>query len=265
MRSPFEQASAVQRQSEGIYSVAIPAGWEQGRGAFGGVVLGALARAILDAEPEKERLLRMLSGEICAPVLAVPGEIHVELLRRGKNMTYADARFLQDGKVVARASAGLSQRRRIAGESVWPEPPIQKPIEEARMIEMPEGIAPVFSRNYDFRITGPFPFTGQREAIVEGYTREALPPAQLDAPSIIGLADSYWPAVFSTMRTPRAIATAGFTAQLLMDPSELDASKHLYYRAQAPVVHEGFFVEMRELWAGDRLVAMNQQTFAILA
>ena len=27
---------------------------------------------------------------------------------------------------------------------------------------------------------------------------------------------------------------------------------------------DGFFVELRELWRGDALVAMNQQTFAVL-
>ena len=265
MRSPFELASAIEKKSEGVYSVSIPAGWEQGRGAFGGVVLGALARAIVDAEPDEGRLLRMLSGEICAPVLAKPGEIQVELLRRGKNMTNADARFIQDGNVVARASAGLSQKRSTAGESAFPASPSRPPLGAAKKITMPDTVAPAFSRNYDFRLTGPFPFSGYDKAIVEGYTREAEPPARLDAASIIALLDSYWPAIFSTLQMPRAIATAGFTAQLLIDPAELDASEHLFYRAHAPVIHEGFFVELRELWSGDRVVAMNQQTFAILA
>ena len=29
-------------------------------------------------------------------------------------------------------------------------------------------------------------------------------------------------------------------------------------------LHDGFFVELRELWHGDHVVALNQQTFAIL-
>jgi hypothetical protein len=29
-------------------------------------------------------------------------------------------------------------------------------------------------------------------------------------------------------------------------------------------LHDGFFVELRELWQGERVVALNQQTFAIL-
>lgn len=265
MHSPFEIASAVEKKGEGLYSISIPSGWEQGRGAFGGVVLAALARAILDAEPDSERLLRMLSGEICAPVLAEPSEIRVELLRRGKNMTFADARLIQAGAIVARASAGLSQERSTAGESVWPEAPAMTPLEQAKPVVMPPNIAPAFSRHYDFRLTGPYPFTGQDRAIVEGYTRELEPPARRDAPSIIALLDSYWPALFSALKMPRPIATAGFTAQLLIDPAELDPSEHLYYRAHAPVIHAGFFIEMRELWSGERVVAMNQQTFAILA
>jgi endo-1,4-beta-xylanase len=39
----------------------------------------------------------------------------------------------------------------------------------------------------------------------------------------------------------------------------------LFFRAHAHVQSAGYCVEFRELWARDRLVALNQQTFAVLS
>lgn len=52
--------------------------------------------------------------------------------------------------------------------------------------------------------------------------------------------------------------------QLLADPRALPPSEPLFYRARGVAGADNYFVEMRELWSGDRVVAMNQQTFALL-
>ena len=52
--------------------------------------------------------------------------------------------------------------------------------------------------------------------------------------------------------------------QLLVDPRTLDPAEPLYYRARGVAAADNFFIEMRELWSGDAVVAMNQQTFALL-
>ena len=63
---------------------------------------------------------------------------------------------------------------------------------------------------------------------------------------------------------PRPCATVSFTGELLCDPASLPPSEPLAYRARMGGLYEGFFVELRELWLGSTLVALNQQTFAIL-
>jgi hypothetical protein len=265
MPSPFEIASAVERVGENVYRTAIPDGWQQGRGAFGGVVLGTLARAMIASEPDPSRQLRMIAGEICAPVLSIESRVEVSVLRRGKNLTNLDARMIQDGEVVARASAGLSAPRRTGGDVYMPSPPDRKPIAESGPAVMPSPPAPSFARHYEFHVTGPLPFSRGDEPVVHGYVRERTPPSMLDAPAIIGLLDSFWPALFSVASAPRPMATAGFTAELLADPRSLDPAAPLFYRAHVAALRDGFFVEMRELWFEDSIVAMNQQTFAILA
>jgi hypothetical protein len=78
MTSAFEQGSAVTPLGDGRFAADIPDGWQQGRGAFGGLVLAALLRAMEAAEDDRARVTRSLSGELCGPVLPGP----VEIVRR---------------------------------------------------------------------------------------------------------------------------------------------------------------------------------------
>ena len=105
---------------------------------------------------------------------------------------------------------------------------------------------------------------GGAEPVTAGWIREQSPPDRLDAPALIGRLDAWWPAIFSVASQPRASATVTFTAELLCDPATLPAAEPLFYRAHVAALREWMFVEFRELWHQDRLVAMNQQTFALL-
>src|SRR5271156_4451783 len=67
-----------------LFEVEIPDGWHQGRGAFGGLVIGTLVRAITAfdaADSASPFSLRALTAELCAPVLPGPNRIRVERLR----------------------------------------------------------------------------------------------------------------------------------------------------------------------------------------
>ena len=55
-----------------------------------------------------------------------------------------------------------------------------------------------------------------------------------------------------------------FLAEFLCDPAQLDPAAPLFYRARSVAEAGGYFVDMRELWNGDELVALNQQSFAML-
>ena len=55
-----------------------------------------------------------------------------------------------------------------------------------------------------------------------------------------------------------------FAAQILTDVSALDPREPLFHRGEVTALQDGFFVEMRQLWSGATLVALNQQTIALL-
>lgn len=242
------------------FAVEIPDGWQQGRGAFGGLVLATLLRAMEQVEPTAARVTRTLSGDLCGPALAGAAEVRVRVLRRGGKQTNVQAEMVQGDNLVATATAVLSEPRTVEARhsltapapSRWQDAP---PFPYNRAM-------PSFAVNYEYRsLTPAFQVTGN--ATQEGWVREGTALAKLDAPALIGRLDAWWPTLFA-VELPRPVATIAFTAEILVDPATLPPDQPLRYRALMAAQHDGFFVELRELWHGDLPVALNQQTFAIL-
>lgn len=261
----FLDASALVAGTDGTWTWAVPDGWQQGRGAFGGLVLGALVRAAEASEPEVARRPRVVSGELCGPVLPGPTTITVRHLRRGSGVTYAEARAAQGDEVVARASVVLAGDRKVVTPTVTRAAPALPPWAALAVARLPSPPGPVFTRHVEFRPAGGLPFTSATTATATGYVGWQVPLAALDAPAIVGLLDCWWPAIFAAMAGPRPMATVSYTAELIAEPATLDPATPLAYAARVDAAAGGYVVEQRELWQDDRLVALNQQTFAILA
>lgn len=262
----FEHASALSPKDgqPGVFLGEIPDGWQQGRGAFGGLVLGTLARAMVFAETDPLRLARSLTGDICGPVLPGPIEVRVQALRRGNNQTNWRADLYQDQQLLACATAIFSTPRKVESKPYATTPPALPPFDDLPVLPVGPPLGPVFATQFEFRAREHFPFTGGALPLVLGTVRAKTPPPALDAPAMIALLDTYWPSYFVTETAPRMMTTVSFAAQLLVDPQTLDPETRFRYRARGETMNDGFFVEFRELWNEDRLVALNQQTFALL-
>ncbi len=251
--------------SPGRFLLNVPDGWQQGRGAFGGLVLAALARAVEMSEPEKDRTLRSFNGEIAGPVL--PGEAMIEVteLRRGNGLSAYNATMLQQGQGLVRGSAVLARPRNttdpfrlhmpVPAPPPWADVPVI-PLESAPFV-------PTFSRHLEFRVMGPLPFSGAKDPVGEGWIRIKRTPAALGGPEIVALADAWWPAALATSPIPRPMGTVAFGLQHFPPKAPLDPAAPLYYRGRVVAEQDGYLVEMRELWSPEgRLVALNQQTIA---
>lgn len=260
----FERATAIRRISPAVFEGEVPDGWQQGRGAFGGVVFGLLTRAMEMYSADATRSLRTFSGDIAGPVLPGPVRLETELLRRGNNQSNLQARLKQGGAILAVGTGVFSAPRRIQLPPFEREPPVRADWDQISVVPVEPPFGPDFARAYEYRPTGPMPFAGGRVAETAGFVRERLPPSGRDAPSMVGLIDAWWPTLFSIDETFRPMATISFMAELLVELSGLDASEPLFHRARMASLSDGFFVELRELWSGDVCVAMNQQTFAVL-
>lgn len=207
MPAPFEddltKVTTPSRAGDGEFQLDVPDGWQQGRGAFGGLVLAALARAIEASEPETDRVLRSLMGELSAPVLVGPATIRVRPVRRGAGVSTFRATLLQDGEERAGVTAILGRAR--ATLTPWaPPPPALPPFDTVAVAPVGPPFAPEFARFLEFRPTGPLPFSGGKEPTAAGWIRpRRCSSAVLGIPEIIAIADAWWPAAFAIEPAPR--------------------------------------------------------------
>jgi acyl-CoA thioesterase len=248
------------------FLLRVPEGWRQGRGAFGGLVLAALARAIETCEADPERVLRSISGQLIGPVLAGEAVIEVRLLRSGSAVSTWSASLTQQGETLAVATAVHGRARRIEQASWAPAPPaFDPPWSSIEVAPVQAPLGPEFAGHLEYRLTGPLPFSSAPEAIASGWVRSKKLLPRLGAPELIAYADAWWPAMLATEQAPRPTATVAFTLQLFTPSRPLDPSRPLYHRAHAVAGQEGYAVELRELWSEQgELVALNQQTFVTI-
>jgi hypothetical protein len=256
--STFHEACTVEPAGDHLFRAQIPDGWQQGRGAFGGLVLAVLERAM--ESDERDRSLRSFMGELCGPVLPGPAEVRVRVLRRGNNQSNLAAELTAPGspEVLAAATAVFSTPRTAHHHAGFLAPPPPGDWRALTPFPVRPPLGPPFAAHYLYRDAG------SNVSAVQGWIQEASPPDRLDAASLIGLLDAWYPTLFQLETISRPCATISFTAELLADPSALPVDQPLRYRAQMAGMSDGFFVELRELWQGARPVAFNQQTFAIL-
>jgi acyl-CoA thioesterase len=249
----------------------IPEGWAQGRGAYGGLVVASLIRAIEQRTADPGRTVKSVTAELPAPVKPGPVHIDVEVLRRGSSVSTARASLLQDGEVRSHAVAVLSTPRRGTGPLAWqeltpPQAPSWRSIEPAR-IGMPEQrhAWPEFAQHFEYRVLTGLPMAGGPARTI-GWVRSRHPGGARDAAHIAALIDAWWPAALVRFTAPRPLATIAYTLDIVAGIDGLDPEAPLLYRGTAPVCADGYVLETRELWGEDgRLVALNQQTFAIIA
>lgn len=265
----LERASRPRpRADKGVYDVEIPDGWQQGRGAFGGLTIAALTRSIELFETNADRPLRTLSVELPGAVRVGPAEVLVEVVRIGSGQSTIAARLLQAGEVRATGVAVLA-RPRAPDAATYCELTAPDLPDWRSIAPIPSGVlSPVFARQFEYRTVGPLPFEGGPCARAQGWVRlrDATAETLGDAAYLAALLDAWWPAAFARMTTPRPVGTVAFNLQVVGSPRGIDPAVPFAYRAHTWSQVDGWLVEQRELWTADgRLLALNQQTIAIIA
>jgi len=244
------------------YQLEVVPGWQQGRGAFGGLVIGALIRAIEHRTADPARKLRSLTAELPGAVEPGTVDITVETLRQGKNLSAVRAALTQGGEVRSHAVAILAASRASAQGIAWNDltPPVLSPWTDIA----PRSSGTQFAQQFEYRVVDGLPGTGGAARAL-GWIRACNPGPERDAAYIAAMADAWWPAALARFPTLRPIATIAYTLDIVGGLDGVEPSAPLIYRAVVPVCTDGYFVETRELWRDDgELVAINQQTFAII-
>ena len=249
-------------------TVNVAAGWEQGKGAFGGLVLGSLVRAIELAEPDPQRTVRAIAGEIPAPVEPGAAQINLVPLRRGGAVSTVRAELVQRGSSgdevrahVVAVTASPRANMPAWQTSVRPEAPDWQ---QVAVVPVGPPFGPNFGRHFEFRIIHGMPFSGTGPHAL-GYIRARAPGELRSAAYITALADAWWPCALSVFKAPRPTATLTFALNIINTLDGLDPGAPLLHSAEAEVSSDGYATETRRLWGHDgRLIAINHQTFVII-
>jgi acyl-CoA thioesterase len=258
---------ATPRPDGDHYALDVPAGWRQGRGAFGGLVVGALVRAIEDHVGDPARAVRAVTAELPGPVAAGPAAIAVHALRTGKHVSTVRAELTQAGEVCAHAVAILGAARAAGTAPAWVDlaPPRALAWAELPVTAIDAGRGgPEFAQHFEYRIVEGVPQAGGAGRAL-GWIRPRVPGPAFDAAYLAALIDAWWPCALIRLPVMRPMATIAFTLEVI-GPGPADPAAPLLYAARSPVCTDGYARETRELWTADgQLVATNHQTFAIIA
>ena len=245
----------------------VATGWDQGRGAYGGLVLGSLVRAIELTEPDPQRLVRAIAGEIPAPVEPGASRIKLVSLRRGGAVSTARAELLQTGHgdevrahvvvVTANARANMPTWQ----TSVRPDAPRWQDVE---VVPVGPPFGPTFGQHFEFRVIHGMPFSGTGPSAL-GYIRARKPGQLRSAAYITAMADAWWPCALAIFKAPRPTATLTFALNIINTLEGLDPDAPLLHSAESEVSLDGYASETRRLWGHDgRLISINHQTFVII-
>jgi hypothetical protein len=260
----FAKASAVAHVDGGRFRVDVPDGWQQGRGAYGGLVIAYLVRAIEQFEGAADKPLRSLTAALGGPLQTGAADIRVERLRAGSSVVTLAARLEQGGDVPAHAVVILGKSRGAEAAAIDMTPPTAPSWRETAPVSDDVSFRPVFTQHFEMRPLPPWIFSGG-EAMALGWVRTREPVAVKDAALVAALIDVWFPAELTRMSAMRPIATIAFSFQMVGGASVMKGDDPLLFRSRMLARKDGYLVEMRELWTerGD-LVALNEQTIAII-
>jgi hypothetical protein len=253
------------REGDGSFSLEIPDSWQQGRGAFGGLVLGGLVRCVELSEEDPSRTLRSLTAVIAAPVLIGTARVNVTHLRRGNAVSMIRASIAADGEILAELTGVLGRDRPATPE--WQRVPrLALPDwQDLEIAPIAAPIAPVFTQHFEYRLVGDLPFMGGGEPVSAGWIRPRDPGASRGAAYLTACMDAWWPSSAVTFDGPRPVATMNFMLDFVGTTEGLPPDAPYAYVGATPVAVAGYTGETRELWGEDgRLLALNRQTIAII-
>jgi hypothetical protein len=264
----FAAATALQPRGEGEFAWEVTDGWQQGPGAWGGLVAGGVTAAVTAVEPEPARTLRTVSIHMVAPLVTGPARVRVEPVRLGSGMsTWAVAVDGADGTrctsavvITGRDRAGdLAADAGAWGTAAAPTLPAWRDVPVAP----PQGPGwPTFVQHLEFRVVEGWPGSGT--ARCAGYLR-FLDQGPWDARQLLSLVDAWYPTALPVLSGLRPMATVTYAAHLLLDPRTVPAGEPLAYEATMSAAHGGYTTELRRLWTLDgRLAVENHQAIVLV-
>lgn len=249
----------------GAFVGGVPEGWEQGRTAFGGLLVGMMVRTAEREAGGPTHVVRAVSADLMAAV--APGEVELTTswLRVGNSVSTMQVMLRQGGALAAHAAVTFGAPRPGTPAVSQPDLPPPPPWREVPAVPSMSPPGPVFTQHFEYRNVGAWPFSGHATPDLEGWVRPRVPCRVRDAAWLAALVDTYWPPTAVTFDRPRPVATVGYHLDLVADAAVVGDDEPVYQRATAVVGRDGYVSEDRDLWsASGTLLARNRQMLVII-
>jgi len=254
----------------------VPAGWAQGRGAWGGLGVGMAVRTAESADhllpqggegsDSPGRIVREVSVDMLGPVPVGASPVRATPLRVGSGTSAWHVVVGEEPDVLVSANVVLGRARGGDQPTMVDArltPPVSPPWSEVPAVPLAPPLAPDFTERLEFRCLTGLPYQGRVEDVVCWVRMPE--PEPVDSALALGLVDALWPATLVTLSEPRPMATLTFAASLLIDPATIDPTEPLLHRGRLVSRREGYATETRELWTPDgRLAVFNTQVMVVI-
>jgi acyl-CoA thioesterase len=244
--------------------VTVPAGWAQGRAAFGGLA-AALLYESMAAEVDPQTPLRSLTVSFVAPVETGDLQAEAQVLRAGRSVTQVMGQSRQAGQVVTSALASYGNPRESAiAISPKAAPKFIAP-DECQALPYIPGVVPEFTQHFDYRIAaGNLPFTDSTDAQLGGWVRFKNASGQVSISHLLALIDAWPPAVLSMLKQPAPASSLTWTIEIIEPLAELSGEEWWQYLAEVEQAGDGYAVIQAKLWdKHGRLAALSRQTVTV--
>ncbi len=246
-------------------TLSIPTSWTQGRTIFGGISAAMVYRA-MQATLEDARPLRSFNCNFVGPLEAEKAfEIHVEVLRTGRNASQLLARAVQDDKVavLAQACFAVDRESKISiPNGLTHSMPLPA---KAKFIPQIPKITPKFLRHFDLALEeGKMPFTGSKISHTHGWMRFTQPPAAITDAHLIAMIDAWPPTVLQLLRWPAPASTMNWNIEFLHPHQPAAATDWFGYQVETRQAADGYAHTEANIWHPDgSLVALSRQTVGV--
>ena len=254
--SQFEKESAVKHVGENLYRGELCEGWRVGAVPNGGYVMAMAARALREVLPHKDPLT--VSAFYLAPTELGPVDCQIEILRLGRNTSFAEVKMYQQGELRVKVTAAYTDLAGLHGENWSAAPRPEYPGWEECEPSGQKGVE--FRQRSELRLVSGNEVFSKRQPIGSGEFQGWLrhrDGSDPDALSLLMFADALPPPVMTIFGPQGWVPTLELTVQVRAHPAPGPLQARLYCRH----LTRGVVEEDGEFWdSSGQLVAITRQT-----
>ncbi|CAM4069924.1 acyl-CoA thioesterase II [Tsukamurella strandjordii] len=263
MTHVFDEATAVEQVSPGVFRAHTHPAYNNMVGPFGGITAATVVTA-LQHHPQAQGDPLSMTLNYAAPIAEGAWEIAVTVLRTNRTNQHFTFLISQNDGPVASGTAVFGTRRDTWSDTEYDFPSVGAPEDYAEQ-EFPEFIA--WPRNYEKRFVegGLNDITGPQPSSTTTLWLRDRPGRDLDYPALASITDAFFPRVFLRRGTYLPAGTISLTTYFHATAAELaeQGDDYLLGTASAARFGHGHFDQYGQVWgrAGTLLATTHQLVY----